>query len=220
MASPDDENGRLSYADYWDGRYTETVKGEEQVHEWLRSFEDLEEFLNRRLFQAYPPAAEPHIVHLGSGDSTIPQHLAAKGYHRQLCVDFSAVVVKTMSQRHADLGLSDVIRWEMIDVRHMDSIADASVDVAFDKSTLDVMIHGSPWNPPDDTVKNTGEYLREVSRILKPSGVYLSVTYRQPHFVKPLLECKGTNWNIEIEHLGAGGSFGYYAIICKPLPRS
>lgn len=124
-----------------------------------------------------------------------------------------------MSKRHADLGLSDSIRWEKMDVRHMDSIPDDSVDVAFDKGTLDAMIHGSPWNPPDDTRQNTGEYMREVSRVLKPDGVFLYVTYRQPHFVKPLVECQGTNWDVEVEILGAaGGSFGYHALVCRPKP--
>jgi SAM-dependent methyltransferase len=99
----------------------------------------------------------------------------------------------------------------------MDTIPDASIDVAFDKGTLDAMIHGSPWSPPEDTVRNTGEYLREVSRALKPDGVFLYVTFRQPHFVKPLLECEGTDWDIDVKLLGAtDGSFGYHGIVCKP----
>lgn len=123
-----------------------------------------------------------------------------------------------MSKRHAGLELSDKIQWQRLDVREMkDSVPDASVDVAFDKGTLDAMIHGSPWSPPEDTIANTGKYLREVSRILKPSGIFLYVTYRQPHLVKPLLMCEGTSWDIEIETLGtAGGSFGYSGIVCKP----
>lgn len=124
-----------------------------------------------------------------------------------------------MSKRHAELGFSDAIRWEKMDVRGMDALAAGSVDVAFDKGTLDAMIHGSPWSPPEDTVRNTGAYLREVARVLKPDGVFLYVTYRQPHFIRPLLECEGTNWDVEMENLGAsGGSFGYCGVVCRPRP--
>ena len=68
----------------------------------------------------------------------------------------------------------------------------------------------------------TGPEGREVRRVLSPQGgVFLYVTYRQPHFVMPLLSCEGTNWDIEAEHLGAGdGSFGYYAFVCRPRSRT
>ncbi|KAI1334031.1 S-adenosyl-L-methionine-dependent methyltransferase [Xylariaceae sp. FL0016] len=211
-----DENERLAHADYWDERYAE-IHGDQQVHEWFRSYQDLEEFFDRHLFQSYPSSTAPRILHLGSGDSTVPQNLAARGYSDQLCVDFSAIVVATMAKRHADLGLADRIRWEQMDVRKMDGVPDASVDVAFDKGTLDAMIHGSPWSPPEDTVRNTSAYLREVARVLKPSGAFLYVTYRQPHFVKPLLAGEGVNWDINVELLGASdGSFGYHGIVCRP----
>jgi len=124
-----------------------------------------------------------------------------------------------MAKRHADLGLlGTAIRWQQMDVRAMSSLESGSVDVAFDKGTLDAMIHGNPWFPPQDTLDNTSAYLREVSCVLnKSGGVFLYVTYRQPHFVKPLLMCEGTNWDLEVEHLGAGdGSFGYYGIVCRP----
>lgn len=44
----------------------------------------------------------------------------------------------------------------------MDGIPDKSIDVAFDKATLDAMIHGSPWSPPPGVVERTGAYMREV----------------------------------------------------------
>ena len=90
---------------------------------------------------------------------TIPQDLSKKGYNDQLCVDFSSVVVDIMSKRHADV---EGINWKQVDVRRMDQIPSESIDVAFDKGTLDAMIHGSPWDPPDDVLDNTGKYVREV----------------------------------------------------------
>ena len=90
---------------------------------------------------------------------TIPEDLWRKGYKIQVCVDFSTVVVNNMSKRHSHF---DGITWKHADVRQLDQIPSESVDVAFDKGTLDAMIYGSPWDPPDEVRENTGRYVREV----------------------------------------------------------
>lgn len=138
----------------------------------------------------------------------VPDELASRGYNQQLCVDFSPVVVDLMSTRHAD---NPSIEWKRVDVRDMRSeIADKSVAVAFDKGTLDAMIHGSPWSPPEEVKDNTSRYMAEVHRVLKDDGVFLYITYRQPHFIKPLLNPSDSLWNLDMQVLGAEGSFGYY----------
>lgn len=73
MAMTDAEVKRLAYAEYWDERYAEVGQGR-QVHEWFRSFGDLESFLSRRLFQVRGPETAPKILHLGSGDSVSPRY--------------------------------------------------------------------------------------------------------------------------------------------------
>jgi hypothetical protein len=54
------------------------------------------------------------------------------------------------------------IEWKQMDVRKMEEIPSYSIDVAFDKGTLDVMIYGSGWGPSDEVYENTGQYMREV----------------------------------------------------------
>jgi hypothetical protein len=77
-----------------------------------------------------------------------------------MCIDFSSVVVNLMKPRHPnDHG----VEWVEGDVRDMKVVDTASIDVAFDKGTLDAMIHGSPWSPPDEVLQNTGKYINEVS---------------------------------------------------------
>jgi len=52
-------------------------------------------------------------------------------------------------------------QWEVMDVRDL-KIHDSSIDVAIDKGALDAMIHGSPWDPPEDVRMNVGKCVDEV----------------------------------------------------------
>ena len=165
-----EEDKALSNADYWDNFYAKSANAPadpetaKPTHEWFRSFSALEPFFRDNLFSrpGCTPQDNPQMLHLGSGDSVVPVELAARGYRRQLCVDFSTAVVAMMSERHSKVE-GGGIEWRHMDVRNMDSLEDKSVQVAFDKGTLDAMIHGSPWSPPEMVRNNTRAYLREVS---------------------------------------------------------
>ena len=138
-----------------------------------------------------------------------------------------------MEDRHAKYG----IEWRLMDVRDMKRVDDASVDVAFDKGTLDAMIHGSPWSPPQEVRHNTSAYLRQVRtirllrggfphllmtlqvhRVLKDGGRFLYVTFRQPHFMTPLLNPEGL-WTVHRQVLGDNaGGFDYYGYLMRKAP--
>jgi SAM-dependent methyltransferase len=157
---------------------------------------------------------------------TIPHDLQLLGYSQQICIDFSAIVIEQMRKRYmSDSGID----WKCEDVRDMPEPS-SSVDVAFDKSTLDGMIFGSPWDPPETVRDNSKRYLNEVSgikqmsleililikirRVLKDDGVFLYVTFRQPHFIKLLLDAE--QWDILVEKLSNDeGSFEYYGYVLQ-----
>ncbi|KAF5534407.1 endothelin-converting enzyme 2 [Fusarium mexicanum] len=206
------EDQQLAFSEYWDGRYA-TSNNNDSTHEWYRSFSQVLQFLKKNLFEEAGRTAHdnPRILHLGSGDSVVPAELAERGYMRQLCVDFSPVVVDMMTERHKEIA---GIEWSRVDVRDMPSIASGSIDVAFDKGTLDAMIYGSPWSPPDEVMENTSRYLKEVHRVLKADGVFLNVTFRQPHFMKLLMN-QDNIFDIEVEVLEDGVGFDYYGYVVK-----
>ena len=76
-----------------------------------------------------------------------------------MCADFSAVVIEDMAAKFADI---EGIDWRTVDVRNMDDFGSEVFDVAIDKGTLDAMISGSLWDPPEHVRKNTGSYINEV----------------------------------------------------------
>lgn len=79
------------------------------------------------------------------------------------------------------------------------------------------MIHGSMWDPPQEVRDNVGRYVDEVTRVLKPGGQWLYITYRQPHFMKHFLLREGI-WETDMEILGGeSGSFEYFGWRMKKL---
>ncbi|KAK0278437.1 hypothetical protein LTR35_009176 [Friedmanniomyces endolithicus] len=214
MVGREKEAAELAMPAYWDERYSQS-DGVQPTHEWFKSYDQLQPFLKNHLFNVRIPQDQPTILHLGAGDSDVPQHLLERGYRDQLCVDFSPAVVGLMKAKQLD-----GITWRQADVRDMPSITSGSVDVAFDKGTLDAMIHGSPWDPPDEVKQNASRYMREVARVLKHDGVFLYITFRQPHFVKPLLN-QDELWDLTFEVLREGeSSFDYYAFSMRKATKA
>ena len=159
-SSRDQENEALGHPEYWDRRYQQS-DGSQPTHEWFKSFDALASLFEKHLYTRELGSA---ILHLGSGDSTIPNDLASRGYAKQSCVDFSPVVVELMSAAAAP-----GVQWMQGDVRRLDQFADRSIDVAFDKGTFDAMIYGSPWDPPDEVRQNAASYMSEVSMVVRAS---------------------------------------------------
>ena len=146
---------------------------------------------------------------------TLPADLHALSYRNQLAVDFSQVVIDAMSLKYAHFP---ELKWAVMDIRSL-TLPDSSIDVAIDKGTLDAMIHGSLWDPPEDVRSNVGKYCDEVERVLKKNGgKWLYITFRQPHFMRPLLVREGV-WTAECRVLGGQGEgmFEYFGWVMTRL---
>ncbi|KAL3417147.1 hypothetical protein PVAG01_11147 [Phlyctema vagabunda] len=228
----------LTHPGFWDERYrskqqelaklTAAVRGEGLVneadaavpldaYEWFRSVEQIRPFLERHLpgGEGYGEEGsrmreECRILHLGCGNSTLTADLHALGYSDQISVDFSQVVIDSMQVKYASLNST----WQVMDLRDL-NIEDASIDIAIDKATPDAMMHGSLWDPPADVRENVGKYAEDVARVLKPGAKWLYVPFRQPHFIKILLD-RSELWHLDVEVLadpqGTGG-FDYFGCV-------
>jgi SAM-dependent methyltransferase len=92
--------------------------------------------------------------------------------------------------------------WECKDMRNLEGLADNNFDVVLDKGALDALWAdaGSQWDPEEQTKANVIASIKETYRVLKHGGLYLMISFGQPHFRKPLLSTPG--WSIEVIEFG------------------
>jgi len=116
-----------------------------------------------------------------------------------------------MKERHGDSRPS--MDWYEMDVRDL-KFDDASFDVAIDKGTMDAMMtaKGDIWNPPQQVIDDCTKEVSEVIRTLrKGKGIFIYLTFGQPHFRKRYLNVPGTT--LEVRELGE--AFHYYLYIVR-----
>lgn len=138
-------------SDYWERRYA--ARTDEDIFEWYLPFEVLRPHLLRAL-----PSTSLRILHVGSGNSALPEDMHTHGFTDQLANDISPSVIARMAERTAHRrGL----RWSVEDALAMPH-ATGSWDAVVDKGTFDAL----------STSHQDRKLVAEVYRILRPGGIY------------------------------------------------
>ncbi|KAM3865946.1 EEF1A lysine methyltransferase 4 [Diretmus argenteus] len=193
-----DDNSRYKDVDYWDERYKT-----EQSFDWLGRFSNFQHLLDPHIKK------DDSILVLGCGNSAMSGDMYNAGYRSITNIDYSSVCIDTMSARHRDCpGMS----WHQMDVRQL-AFPDASFDVVLEKATLDALMvnEKSPWNVSNQTACLIHQTLKEISRVLKPGGRFVSVTFDQPLFRKRLYARCEYNWSVQ--HHSYGGCFHFFVYV-------
>jgi len=126
---PDPEYGT---SDYWERRYAERV--DEQTFEWYGSFVALEDAIVAAL-----PSTKALILHVGNGNSALPERLWACGYKWQHASDISPTVISRMAERTRDC---EGLHWAVEDATCMPHAME-TFDAIIDKGTYDALATGS-----------------------------------------------------------------------------
>ncbi|XP_054622715.1 EEF1A lysine methyltransferase 4 [Dunckerocampus dactyliophorus] len=206
MAHLPEDNLRYKDVDYWDERYKV-----EKCYEWLGGFSKFQHVLEKCIKK------DDSILVLGCGNSGVSGEMYDAGYRSITNIDYSSVCISTMSARYADRpGMS----WWQMDVRQL-AFPDASFDIVLEKATLDALMveEKTPWEVSPQTARFIHEALTEISRCLKPGGLFISVTFAQPFFRKRLYARSEYDWSIQ--HSSYGDGFEYFVyVMTKGEPLS
>eukprot|EP00620_Florenciella_sp_RCC1587_P018131 CAMPEP_0182574976 /NCGR_PEP_ID=MMETSP1324-20130603/28178_1 /TAXON_ID=236786 /ORGANISM="Florenciella sp., Strain RCC1587" /LENGTH=181 /DNA_ID=CAMNT_0024790475 /DNA_START=33 /DNA_END=574 /DNA_ORIENTATION=- len=131
------------------------------------------------------------ILVVGCGNSPFTAALYDDGFKNVTSIDFSPTVIKAMAARHAEARPE--LKWLTMDMLDL-KFDDESFDVVIDKAAMDALMtdEGSVWDPAQATRDAADAMCRESSRVLvKGGGVFICVSFAQPHFRIKYLEAFG-----------------------------
>ncbi|KAG9493835.1 hypothetical protein GDO78_001617 [Eleutherodactylus coqui] len=197
-------SGRYKERQYWDSRYRQEERLSAGGHEWFGAYCDFAPLLRRELL----PGSRGLV--LGCGTSSLSAALHNEGVRPLVSIDYSPVCIKEMAQRHANVP---DMSWMVMDARHL-QLPDGTFDLVIEKGTLDAMMvdEKDPWRPSQDTITLVDEVLSEVSRVLAPSGRFVSITFSPPHFRARHYAQPQYGWSVSCDTYGRDFHYFFYTM--------
>jgi len=179
---------------YWDARYATSISGQTvsaEIYDWYQEYANCARL--RCIISEHTENSD-HFLVIGCGNSTLSEQMYQDGYLNITSIDFSGTVIETMRKRAAELGLDGLVYLDM-DARSM-TFLDDTFDCVIDKGTIDAMMCGK------DNVFNVERTCLDVSRVLKPGGVFIVISYGQPESRMELFnDFAKFAWSVETELL-------------------
>ncbi|NXX85229.1 EFMT4 methyltransferase, partial [Urocolius indicus] len=204
-------NRRYRQRRFWDALYRRQQGAEPR--EWLGA---LSRFLPQLRAELRPG---DRILVLGCGNSALSHDLHELGYTDVTSIDYSGACIAAQRARYAHCpGL----RWARMDMRAL-AFPDAAFDVVLEKGTLDVLMveETDPWHVSPRAAAEMRRVLMKVSRVLRPGGRFISITFAQPHFRKPHYAQEAFGWSLRHAACAGpdAGTFHYFLyVMCKGQP--
>ncbi|KAI0333851.1 S-adenosyl-L-methionine-dependent methyltransferase [Cubamyces sp. BRFM 1775] len=197
------KNEEYGTKEYWDQRYAQ--ESEDSSFDWFKSYNDIAEIIRELI-----PDKSSRVLMLGCGNSTLSQDMYDDGYKNIVNTDYSGILIEKMRHKHAESRPE--MEWHEMDIRDL-KFEDGTFDVAIDKGTMDAMMTAKAdvWDPPEEVVQNCNREVDEVLRVLRKGGIFIYLTFGQPHFRRRYLDRPGTT--LEIRKLGE--AFHYYLYIVR-----
>jgi ubiquinone/menaquinone biosynthesis C-methylase UbiE len=189
-----------SEASYWNSRY----EREPEPFDWYQSWSRIK------------PIVLPLIprrgsaLDLGCGNSPMTAELLEDGFGEVVGFDISSVVIRQNEER---FRTEPRLRWICGDCLKMDQLEPDRFDVVFDKGTLDSLMCSGP------SAKVVGQMMSEISRVLKPGGLFVEISYGTPNTRSSFLKGAQYGWTVqenkEIEKMTEKNTYHYIYLALK-----
>jgi len=184
------KNADYCLQEYWESRFSD-----EEEYDWLLSYSDIEPSLSPLLDEYCVVLGKRrdtlNTLIVGCGNSSFSAGLYDAGFTSLTNIDFSSVVIENMAKAHA--VDRPAMRWLCMDMLDM-TFKNEVFDVVIDKATMDALMVAEvdSWAPSDEVKIKSRQYCSEVSRVMKPRGLFYMISFQQPHFrTKYLADCVG-----------------------------
>jgi ubiquinone/menaquinone biosynthesis C-methylase UbiE len=162
--------------EYWDERYTKDT----DQFDWYQRYAGVKDILTKKLKTNHA------ILNIGCGNSRLSEEMYDDGYQNITNIDISQVVINQMIEKTKEKYSN--LKFKKMDVRELE-LPNESFDIVIDKGTLDAILCG------DNAAQNAELMLKEVYRVLAPTGIYICITYGIPE--QREMYFKTLNWALE-----------------------
>merc|ERR1711904_47554 len=162
--------------EYWDERYTKDT----EPFDWYQRYEGIKSTLDRYVQPSHK------VLMVGAGNSRLSEELYEQQVKNITNIDISEVCVNHMKAKHED---KPEMQWQKMNCTSLE-FADVTFDVAIDKGTMDSILCG------EGSTKHCSKMMSEISRVLKPGGTYVVISYGQPDYRLNYFDKPEYNWNI------------------------
>ena len=173
----EEENKKYKLKEYWNDRFTT-----EPSYDWLVTYSQIKSFLSKYL------SRNSKILVIGCGNSSFSTELYDDGYYNIINIDFSNVVIEKMKELNKHREQMKWIEMNMCELEFQSN----SFDLIIDKATMDALLvdEGSVWDPNEEVILSIHKMCSEMSRVLIPNGIFLQISFSQPHFRTKYLMCE------------------------------
>eukprot|EP00937_MAST-01D_sp_MAST-1D-sp2_P000458 g458.t1 len=163
---------------YWDERYTK----DPEPFDWYQRYSGCKDLVAQYVKKS------DNILMSGAGNSRLSEDMYDDGYTTIANIDISRVCIDQMIEKYRD---KPTLTWQQMNVCALE-FPDESFEVVLDKGTTDSILCG------EGSTANAAKMCQEVSRVLKPTGTFMIISYGVPDNRLSYLENEDYGWTVTV----------------------